>query len=95
MVIWDAETRGAARTCQPHSQSVTCLAWSRDGHHLVSGSLDSTVSLWRVLDNAQVPLPVVPIMRAWQSCPCMHLPPARAAVEGATTASCSCAHGGR
>ena len=54
VVIWDTETRGAARTCQPHTHTITCLAWSRDGHLLVSGSLDGTVSLWRVLDNAQV-----------------------------------------
>ena len=54
MVIYDMETRGVARSFQPHSQTVSCLAWSRDGHFLASAGLDGTLSLWRVLDNQQV-----------------------------------------
>ncbi len=53
-MIWDFETRVVARTFKPHSQVVTCLAWGRSGHHLHSGSAAGEVSVWDVLNNAQV-----------------------------------------
>jgi COMPASS component SWD1 len=54
VVIWDFETRVVARTFKPHNQAVTCLAWGRSGHHLHSGSSDGEVSVWDILNNAEV-----------------------------------------
>ena len=54
MIIWDFETKGVARVSQPHDQAVTCVAWSRDGRHVVSVARDCTVSSLSVLDNKQV-----------------------------------------
>lgn len=54
VVIWDFETRVVARTFKPHNQLVTYLAWGRSGHHLHSGSQAGEVSVWDVLNNAQV-----------------------------------------
>ena len=54
MIIWDFETKGVARASQPHDQAVTCVAWSRDGRHVVSVARDCTVSSLSVLDNKQV-----------------------------------------
>lgn len=65
------ETRGVARTFQPHAQAVTCLAWSRDGHFLASAAADSTLSLWRVLDNRQVWLRIIRISHT------LRMPPSR------------------
>ena len=76
-MIYDMETRGVARSFQPHSQAVSCLAWSRDGHFLASAGLDSTLSLWRVLDNQQVgsgPCATIQILHACLPCAACIMP---------------------
>lgn len=47
-MLWDFETRVAAREGAPHVQAVTCLAWSRCGRYVVTGSRDSCAALWDV-----------------------------------------------
>jgi WD40 repeat protein len=38
----------------PLAAAVTSLAWSRNGRHLLSGSLDKRVILWDVLSGEPV-----------------------------------------
>lgn len=52
--MWDFETRVVARTFQAHSSAVTCVAWARNGHYLMSGSQDKVVCLWDILQNKKV-----------------------------------------
>ena len=66
MIIWDFETKGVARASQPHDQAVTCVAWSRDGRHVVSVAQDCTVSSLSVLDNKQVCSSGLPDMQSLQ-----------------------------
>ena len=47
-MLWDFETRVAAREGAPHAQAVTCLAWSRCGRYVVTGSRDGSAALWDV-----------------------------------------------
>lgn len=50
IVIWDFLTRGVAKTIKAHRNSLVCsISWSRDGHKLISASLDNTVGIWKAL----------------------------------------------
>ena len=53
VVLWDFDTRGVARSCQPHIAPLTSLAWSRDGRLLVSSAADGSAVLWNVETNTQ------------------------------------------
>ena len=44
--LWDVETGHQVGTLTGHTESVTTLAFSRDGKTLASGSYDGTVLLW-------------------------------------------------
>ena len=46
--LWDIETGQNLTTLQEHTDSVTTIAYSRDGRILASGSKDKTVKLWDV-----------------------------------------------
>ena len=45
VVVWDADTRGAARALRPNSAPVSALAWSRCGRLVASGAGDRSVAL--------------------------------------------------
>jgi WD40 repeat protein len=52
--MWDCQSNYTlARTLRGHTALVSCLAFSRDGRHLYSGSRDTTVKVWDLtqLDN--------------------------------------------
>lgn len=50
IVIWDFLTRGVAKSIVAHANHPVCsVGWSRDGHKLVSASLDNSVAVWEVL----------------------------------------------
>ena len=50
IVIWDFLTRGIAKNILAHANHPICsVSWSRDGHRLVSASLDNTIAVWHVL----------------------------------------------
>ena len=68
MIIWDFETKGVARASQPHDQAVSCLAWSRDGRHVVSAARDCSVSSLSILDNKLVCSSWLPDMQSLQEC---------------------------
>ncbi|KAK9848563.1 hypothetical protein WJX84_010201 [Apatococcus fuscideae] len=53
VVIWDCETRGVARTYEAHSKQVTCLRWSKNGKHIVSGGLDQCVVQYNLEKGAK------------------------------------------
>ncbi|KAG1775637.1 hypothetical protein EV702DRAFT_1279780 [Suillus placidus] len=44
--IWDAETGKLVTTLKGHNDSVRCLAWTKDGKTLVSGSYDDSIRTW-------------------------------------------------
>jgi len=46
VTIWDAETAERHMTLKGHTGWIRCLAFTPDGHTLVSGSVDKTVKLW-------------------------------------------------
>ena len=47
-MLWDFETRVAAREGAPHAQAITCLAWSRCGRYVATGARDGAAALWDV-----------------------------------------------
>lgn len=50
LVIWDFLTRGVAKNIPAHANHPICsVSWSRDGHKIVSASLDNTIAIWQVL----------------------------------------------
>lgn len=50
IVIWDFLTRGVAKNIPAHANHPVCsVGWSRDGHKLVSASLDNSIGIWEVL----------------------------------------------
>lgn len=52
IVIWDFLTRGIAKYIAAHDKHPICsISWSRDGHRLVSCSLDNTIAIWHVLSS--------------------------------------------
>jgi WD40 repeat protein len=44
--IWDAKTGKLVATLKGHTDAVFCLAWTKDGKTLVSGSHDSSIRTW-------------------------------------------------
>jgi COMPASS component SWD1 len=50
VVIWDFLTRGIAKYINAHMNHPVCsISWSRNGHRLITASLDNTVAIWHVL----------------------------------------------
>ena len=50
IVIWDFLTRGIAKLIIAHLNHPICsIGWSRDGHKIVTASLDNTIAVWLVL----------------------------------------------
>ena len=45
--MWDLVESTLVRTLKAHSKAVTCIAYRRDQHEMVSGSQDGSVKLWR------------------------------------------------
>jgi WD40 repeat protein len=44
--IWDAKTGELVTTLKGHTNTVTCLAWTKDGKTLISGSWDHLIRTW-------------------------------------------------
>ncbi|KAG2741235.1 WD40 repeat-like protein [Suillus brevipes Sb2] len=44
--IWDAKTGKLVATLKEHTNMVWCLAWTKDGKTLISGSWDSSIRTW-------------------------------------------------
>jgi WD40 repeat protein len=44
--IWDAKTGKLVATLKGHTNSVECLAWTKDGSTLISGSWDCSIRTW-------------------------------------------------
>jgi WD40 repeat protein len=46
--IWDAKTGKLVATLKGHSDRVECLAWTKDGKTLISGSDDCSIRTWNI-----------------------------------------------
>ncbi|KAG2746005.1 WD40 repeat-like protein [Suillus brevipes Sb2] len=44
--IWDAKTGKLVATLKGHTNDVLCLAWTKDGKSLISGSVDCSIRTW-------------------------------------------------
>jgi WD40 repeat protein len=44
--VWKAATGEPLFVCEGHTEEVSCIAYSRDGKRLASGSEDGTVIVW-------------------------------------------------
>ncbi len=53
--LWELATNGKRAHLQGHAGPITCLRFSTDGRHLVTGSQDGTVLIWAVLAPADRP----------------------------------------
>ncbi|KIK39019.1 hypothetical protein CY34DRAFT_361562 [Suillus luteus UH-Slu-Lm8-n1] len=51
--IWDAKTGKLVATLKGHTNDVTCLAWTKDGKTLISGSSDSSIRTWNTTNWKQ------------------------------------------
>ncbi|KAG2746040.1 WD40 repeat-like protein [Suillus brevipes Sb2] len=51
--IWDAKTGKLVATLKGHIDIVWCLAWTKDGKTLVSGSADSSIRTWNTTNWQQ------------------------------------------
>jgi WD40 repeat protein/serine/threonine protein kinase len=49
--LWESATGQVSRVLHGHAKTVRCLAFSRDGTMLASGSDDGTTRLWKVADD--------------------------------------------
>jgi WD40 repeat protein len=47
-LLADGPVLGDTSELAGHTKTITCLAWSRDGRWLASGSKDGTVRVWDV-----------------------------------------------
>jgi WD40 repeat protein len=52
--LWDATSGQEGRTLSGHSDAVTGVAFSPDGHRLASASGDQTVKLWNTATGQEV-----------------------------------------
>ena len=53
--IWDADTSELLESLREHGSSVWCVAFTPDGHGLVSRSLDKTLKYWDISHLANGP----------------------------------------
>jgi WD40 repeat protein len=51
--IWDAKTGKLVVTLKGHTDAVRCLAWTKDGKTLISGSYDSSIRTWNTTNWEQ------------------------------------------
>ncbi|KAG2739293.1 WD40 repeat-like protein [Suillus brevipes Sb2] len=51
--IWDAKTGKLIVTLNGHTDAVRCLAWTKDGKTLISGSYDSSIRTWNTTNWEQ------------------------------------------
>ncbi|KIK32064.1 hypothetical protein CY34DRAFT_195003 [Suillus luteus UH-Slu-Lm8-n1] len=51
--IWDAETGKLVATLKGHTDIVRCLAWTKDGKTLISGSSDCSIRIWNTTNWKQ------------------------------------------
>ncbi|KIK41171.1 hypothetical protein CY34DRAFT_224742 [Suillus luteus UH-Slu-Lm8-n1] len=51
--IWDAKTRELVATLKGHTDDVWCLAWTKDGKTLISGSNDHSIRIWNTTNWKQ------------------------------------------
>ncbi|KIK39017.1 hypothetical protein CY34DRAFT_808779 [Suillus luteus UH-Slu-Lm8-n1] len=51
--IWDAKTGKLVATLKGHTDTVLCLAWTKDGKTLISGSHDSSIRIWNTTNWQQ------------------------------------------
>ncbi|KAG2742650.1 WD40 repeat-like protein [Suillus brevipes Sb2] len=51
--IWDAKTGKLVATLKGHTGTVECLAWTKDGKSLISGSSDSSIRTWNTTNWKQ------------------------------------------
>jgi WD40 repeat protein len=51
--IWDAKTGKLVATLKGHTEWVWCLAWTKDGKTLVSGSYDRSIRTWNTTNWQQ------------------------------------------
>jgi WD40 repeat protein len=52
--IWDAKTGKLVATLKGHTREVTCLAWTKDGKTLISGSYDYSIRTWNATKWEQI-----------------------------------------
>ncbi|KAG2031784.1 WD40-repeat-containing domain protein [Suillus americanus] len=44
--VWDAKTGEVVTTLKGHTDALRCLAWTKDGKTLISGSFDNSIRTW-------------------------------------------------
>ena len=52
--LWNVESRTEVATLEGHSDSVTSVAFNKEGTLLASGSYDRTIKLWNVESRTEV-----------------------------------------
>ncbi|KAG2754396.1 WD40 repeat-like protein [Suillus brevipes Sb2] len=52
--IWDAKTGKLVATLGHRTDEVSCLAWTKDGKTLISGSLDTSIRTWNTTNWKQI-----------------------------------------
>jgi WD40 repeat protein len=52
--IWDAKTGKLVATLKGHTGQVRCLAWTKDGKTLISGSYDYSIRTWNTTKWEQI-----------------------------------------
>jgi WD40 repeat protein len=52
--IWDAKTGKLVATLKGHTHAVRCLAWTKDGKTLISGSHDHSIRIWNTTKWEQI-----------------------------------------
>jgi WD40 repeat protein len=51
--IWDAKTGELVATLKGHTNSMCCLAWTKDGKTLISASYDHSIRIWNATNWEQ------------------------------------------